>query len=233
MYQSVQGGGGSIFYNPCMHDYSKDYFTLVALEDGQFKITAQGCGASPMDSHYYSIDNGQTWTELPANTYTPTITAGNKVLWKNNMPTENMVGTFETTGSFDVEGNIMSLVYGDNFEGQTSLEGYTTLFEYLFYGSKVQSAENLILPATTLTHACYLEMFESCRSLTTAPALPATTLAEYCYAAMFNECTSLTTAPELPATVLALRCYENMFKGCTGLTTAPSVLPATTLAESC
>ena len=73
------------------------------------------------------------------------------------------------------------------------------------------------LPATTLDHRCYYEMFRGCSSLTTAPELPATTLADYCYFRMFSGCTSLTKAPELPATTLAEFCYFNMFAFCTKL----------------
>ena len=212
------GGGGSIFYNPLeKHDYSKDYFTLVALEDGKFKITSDRCGASQVESHYYSIDNGQTWTELPIGTDTPTISAGNKVLWKNNMPTGYMVGTFESTCNFDAQGNVMSLVYGDNFANQASLQGYNYALRGLFGDSNIKKANNLSLPATTLAINCYVAMFNGCTSLETAPELPATTLAQYCYSYMFYACTGLKTAPELPATTLNNYCYSSMFQGCTSL----------------
>lgn len=88
------------------------------------------------------------------------------------------------------------------------------------------------LPATTLANSCYAGMFKNCTSLTTAPELPATTLAKYCYDSMFSGCTSLTTAPELPATILANSCYRQMFDNCSNLTSAPS-LPATTLPDFC
>ena len=88
------------------------------------------------------------------------------------------------------------------------------------------------LPATTLESECYEEMFKGCTSLTTAPALPATTLANYCYEGMFFECSSLTEAPALPATTLAKFCYEGMFFECSSLTEAPA-LPATILEEYC
>ena len=60
-------------------------------------------------------------------------------------------------------------------------------------------------------------MFSRCTSLTTVPALPATTLAHGCYQNMFFGCTSLTTAPELPAETLADYCYADMFGDCTSL----------------
>lgn len=70
----------------------------------------------------------------------------------------------------------MSLIYGDNFENKTTM--FYGCFGSLFYNCKaLVSAENLILPANTLSNSCYLSMFGSCGNLTTAPELPATTLA--------------------------------------------------------
>ena len=109
----------------------------------------------------------------------------------------------------------MSLVYGDDFIGKTTI--YDRNFKMLFGYSGLISAENLILPATTLANSCYEYMFYNCTSLTQAPELPATTLANRCYHGMFYNCTSLTQAPELPATTLVEACYQAMFKGCTKL----------------
>ena len=86
-----------------------------------------------------------------------------------------------------------------------------------FNSSNVVDASNLILPATTLLHSCYHQMFYGCTSLTSAPELPATTLFPYCYASMFRGCTSLTAAPELPAETLRNNCYQQMFYGCSNL----------------
>ena len=119
---------------------------------------------------------------------------------------------------------------------KTSFENDRNCYEFPGYftsQTKLKSAGDLILSATTLTDYCYNQMFQGCTSLTTAPVLPATTLANACYMEMFQGCTSLTTAPELPATTLAQECYNNMFMGCSSLTTAPAILPATTLVEGC
>ena len=206
----------------------KDYLTFTALEDTTFKFTTNAL--------QYSLDDGTTWTTLDANTSTPTITAGNKILWKQTGLTPNVdngIGTFSSTGQFNVSGNIMSLYYDDDFGDKIDLTGKDYAFAYLFNGcSKLVNAENLILPATTLSDYCYYRMFQDCTSLTTAPELPATTLAYDCYEFMFESCTSLTTAPELPATTLATSCYYSMFKDCTSLTIAPE-LPATTLTQHC
>ena len=140
-----------------------------------------------------------------------------------------------TTGNCNVGGNIMSLLYGSNFTGnETAFPSGSTYTFYSLFSSNTHlvNASNLLLPAATLTHSCYNNMFHYCTSLTTAPALPATTLAQDCYGNMFDGCKSLTTAPALPATTLAQGCYGNMFMGCTSLATAPE-LPATTLANAC
>ena len=209
-----------VHYNPWT--YAEAYLTFVALEDGTFTLSGNAVS--------YSLDNGETWTELAANTASPTVTAGNKIMWKG---TSNGVGTFSATGNFDVQGNAMSLLFGDNFKGQTDLTGKDYAFYKLFNNNtKVVNAKNLSLPATTLASSCYSEMFYGCTSLTTAPELPAETLAQNCYQSMFGGCTSLTTAPELPATTLANSCYDSMFHNCTSLVSAPK-LPATRLVNSC
>ena len=210
-------------------DYSKTYLTFEAIQDTTFTFTRH--------SLQYSLDNGSTWTSLSSNTATPTINAGNKIIWKQISLTPDVnygLGTFSATGNFKVYGNIMSLYYGDNFVGQTSLAGKDYAYTKLFYNNTyLTDAENLILPATTLANSCYTSMFYGCASLTNAPLiLPATTLASSCYYEMFYNCTSLITTPELPAKTLANYCYGYMFRGCTSITSAPE-LPATTLTQYC
>ena len=241
-----------VHYNP-IPDYSKDYLTFVALENTTFTFTPTSGNAIS-----YSIDNGDNWIEGNS----VELTKGNKALWRGEMTpvAYSGVGTFSSTGRFEAQGNIMSLLFGNDFKGKTGLTGKDYAFSILFdSNSKLVNAQNLSLPATTLASSCYRGMFNGCTGLTSAPELPATilatycyndmffgctslvnapelpatTLADYCYSDMFLGCTSLETAPELPATTLADYCYSEMFNGCTGLTSAPSVLPATTLADSC
>lgn len=205
-------------------EYANRYLTFVAKGN---------CTFTTPNSAYYSTDSGTTWSSIAANATTPTITAGNKIMWKASASTFN--NRFLSTGRFDVEGNIMSLIYGDNFVNQTSLNGQRDTFKNLFSGNTdVVDAENLVLPATALTIECYMNMFLGCTSLVSTPKLPATSLsgASSCYAGMFAGCSSLTKAPALPAATLAFSCYDMMFYNCTSLTAAPE-LPATTLAMQC
>jgi len=225
---------GDVHYNPYVppHDYSQDYFTMVVTVGGDIKWS----GSTADNTLSYSRNNGDNWSAVTS-ADTISVAAGDKVLWKGTPTPKSSKGIGKFSGATDVrysvEGNAMSLLYGDNFKGQTSLSGKNYALYCLFVGNpNVTSAENLSLPATTLADYCYQHMFNGCTSLTTAPELPATTLTTYCYTNMFQGCTSLTTAPELPATVLAMYCYGYMFDGCTSLTTAPE-LPETTLANYC
>ena len=221
-----------IVWHRYRHKYEKDYLTFVAQEAGTFKFS----GSTSSNTLQYSLNDGETWTALAHDTNSPTVAAGGKILWKASGLTinpSNGVGKFVSSNRFEAEGNVMSLLYGDDFKGQTSLEGKVWAFACLFRASTgITTAENLILPATTLVYACYDGMFRGCTTLTTAPELPATVLDEYCYEGMFSGCTSLITPPELPATTLTRSCYMAMFVGCSSLTTAPE-LPATTLATYC
>lgn len=181
-------------------DWSTQYLTFKALESGTFKLSM------PRDLTFtsisYSTDSGSTWTTTNYNSgstltiTTPTITAGNKVLWKgvgNALATSTAnTSSFSSTCKFTANGNIMSLLYGDNFSGQVDLTGKDYVFSNLFINAVLLiSTVNLKLPATTLATSCYQGMFQGCTSLTTAPELPATTLVSNCYIQMFYSCSRL------------------------------------------
>ena len=216
--------------------YDTQYLTVRALSNGSVRWSGTTSG-SASNTLSYSTDSGATWSS-PSADVTVNVSSGDTIMWKGYCTpysTTFGIGVFVVGALIDleVEGNIMSLLYGDNFSGQTSLSGKDYVFSRLFTTcSKLKSSSNLVLPATTLSNGCYYGMFEGCGSLTTAPTLPATTLTYGCYEHMFFTCRALEVAPALPATTLAERCYDSMFNGCTSLEVAPS-LPATTLANSC
>ena len=221
-------------------DYT-DYMTLTGRGDGEIIINIPAeINSSYVTSLSYSKDKS-TWTDVIINdsvqTISITVTSWENVYLKGiakQLGKYNSFININASTFFDASGNIMSLLYGDDYNGKTSFpEGSEYIFNSLFSGNTyLMSAEQLILPATTLASSCYSSMFNGCTSLTTAPVLPATTLSGDCYRYMFQGCTSLTNAPELPATTLTDYCYDSMFKGCTTLTTAPE-LPATTLTYGC
>ena len=207
------------------HDYSQDYLTFEALESGTFRFSG--------NSVNYSLDDGATWTSLAANTSTPTVSAGEKIMFKASITpdVDSGVGRFSSTGNYNAMGNPYSLIDGDNFSGMTASTAYALYG--LFEGCNgLVSAENLSLQAQ-LAGYDYTYMFSGCTSLVNAPELPATGAAFHCYDGMFAGCTSLTTAPEVQFTSLATYCCQEMFMGCTSLTSVQSVLSSTIMFNSC
>lgn len=207
------------------HDYSLDYLTFVAETNN---VSFQLAGGVNGNTFQYSTDSGSTWNNVSIGQTTSSINAGDKIMFKASslsIGTENGIGTIRPSGSASVEGNIMSLVYGDNFSGQTSITNNFQLRKLFSGATNITSAENMVLPATTFTKQCYSQMFQGCTNLVTPPKAVGTETAtfngDYCFSDMFNGCTSLTKAPELPMTSLGTQCYWYMFQGCTSLATSP------------
>ena len=265
-YSGLTATGNVTAYQAAV-DFSTKPLTFNILSAGTINWVASRSDIAKTIE--YKLNDGE-WASITSNTDSsaPTITVkvGDKLQFRGNneryATSYSYYNSFNgSTASFEAEGNIMSLIYGDDFKNKLTISSeyaFLGLFEYCV---NLVSAENLVLPATTLANWCYYNMFYNCTSLTTAlkelpasvlksgcyygmfydctslttaPALPATKLADSCYSYMFSNCTSLTTAPELPANTLAKRCYSGMFSNCTSLTTVPSnLLPATTLADSC
>lgn len=243
-------------------DYYSQYFTIESLEDNNVVMLTKGTSTSVPDVTFYYSTDGTTWTSTN-DTTSWNLDKNDKIMLKAttnrlHSGSDQKWGGWSITGTktHNAYGNIMSLLYGDDFEDKTLVYSYS--FAYLFVGnSYLINTKNLklpnnattycyshmfdsctalatspTLPATTMQTGCYIDMFWNCFSLTTAPELPATTLAASCYTEMFRECRALVNAPVLPSTTLSYRCYYNMFSGCTSLVNAP-VLPATTLASYC
>ena len=227
----------TFFYKAILSDYKKPLtFNIISAGTIVWLVTQLG---ATQKSIKYKKNEGE-WYDITSNTGSSapsiSVSAGDVLQFKGDNATysygTSYYNRFVGTAKFEVEGNIMSLIDSQNFATATTLEISFTFCRLFYDCSGLTSAENLVLPATTLAEYCYYQMFFGCTSLTTAPKLPATTLTNYCYTRMFQGCTSLTTAPELPATTLVSQCYNYMFNGCASLTTVPE-LPATTLAYYC
>ena len=240
----------------CTSSYESRYLTLVAESDlvvfGDIEIGFNLPSTGYVDLFEYSVDDGETWETISysrdygRSTYSELIPKGKKVLLKNLKSSNTNTGNaFRILASsfFHLEGNVMSLIYGDNFVGKRTC-GYFRALTSVFKGNLfLTNIDNLVLPATSLSSQCYLEMFMNCKSLVTVPSdlLPATDLTpvdDYvstaCYGSMFKNCTSLTNVPRLPATTLSESCYVDMFEGCTSLESIPNdLLPATALTDTC
>ena len=197
--------------------YKKQYFTIESLGDGN-TIYLKAYDSAAAKTVSASTDNGETWVEYTSSvddngTALGTLNTGDKLLIKGEnaryAPSFLSWNQFKSTGQFEVYGNIMSLVSGDSFVNADTLTENYALYA-LFYGCpNITSAENLVLPATTLTENCYNAMFQGCTSLTTAPELSALNLATSCYNGMFSRCTSLNYIKCLANDISALECTYN------------------------
>lgn len=201
-----------VICNGCVYS-SVSYLTILALEDGlKVSLSTNAC--------QYCIDSDGNWIDLPAGTTTQSINQGQTLSFKGNLTPKSSkgIGTFSINKKCNLEGNCMSLLFGDDVANNNSLSGKNYAFYMLFQNctSIIQVSETF-LPATELSTYCYYQMFYMCTSLVNAPALPATTLASSCYLRMFYNCTNLTIAPELLATTLASSCYYGMFHSCSKL----------------
>lgn len=220
--------------------FAREYLTITSCYDDN--AISWKSSTSTTFTISWSKDK-QTWnsaTSSTGGTALATINCGERLYIKGNNSTYGANGYYNTlkgSKKYNVSGNIMSLVYEDNFATQKSLSD-TYTFNSLFRGeTRLVSISSLKLPATTLANYCYQGMFYDCTGLTNLPSglLPATTTKMYCYQSMFYECTGLTSIPTgfLPAKTLSNSCYRAMFYGC-GLSSVPSnLLPATTLKNSC
>ena len=142
--------------------------------------------------------DGVTWTQYDFN---PIPLAAGETLYlkgnnENGFSGEQRLCTFgdlssigmsntPSTGKFECHGNIMSLLYGDDFEDKTTIPS-ETCFGYLFF---------------------------NCSGLTTAPELPATTMTEMCYYGMFDGCTSLNHITMLATYISAYNCLNGWVNG--------------------
>lgn len=207
-------------------DKYANYMTIRALEDGLEAIVGSANG----EPIYYCIHSEGVWKK--ADMVTPAINAGDAISFKAEITPNSTFGcgNFDISKACSLEGNCMSLLYGDDVEGKPMKPyGFYSLFRYC---SKIKSVSEDFLPATTLAENCYHFMFSDCSSLTNAPKLPSMSLQPYCYYGMFYGCVSLVDAPTLPATTLQGHCYRYMFYGCSSLVNAPA-LPAKEVINYC
>lgn len=239
--------------------YLNQYLTFEALDSGTFTLTiGSGVSTSLLTSVSYSIDSGSTWTTTNniTNTQvvitTPTIAQGNKVLWKgigtamannqlvfgtaaaNRLP---LVSNFTSTGTYKISGNIMSLLYGDNFlTNKEFAEGSSHNFALLFYkasaDSKLVSAKNMVFPAKKCPDYAYFRIFQMNSGLEYSPTILANEVGTYGCGNLFYKCYALKTSPNrLACNLVGNSNYMYAFYGCTSLTKAPE-LPATTVPTS-
>lgn len=167
--------------------------------------------SAPSPSIQYSSDN-TTWTTLGSTStsgLTISVPANSKMYFRSNTTGwtyRTNYNIISASSSFNIGGNIMSLLYGSGFTGNEttfpSAGNGIIYLSHLFEGSTyLKDASKLLMPATTLVNNCYDNMFADCSALTTAPTLPATTVLPFCYRNMFYNCRKLNYVKCLATTV--------------------------------
>ena len=211
--------------------------TFEALEDGNISVWFHG--AVLEKPVVYSV-NGEAKQEITTDKDI-TVSKGDKVeFWSaNERLTQNDWNwglQIHPNSQCAVYGNVMSMITPDgNYHTNKTITKDFALYgllcgsyywddatEKFVFFTVAHDKYKLVLPATTLTTACYSHMLQE-TGFTEAPELPATELANYCYQHMFQECHNLTKVPKLPATELPEGCYGYMFQYCDGLIEAPAI----------
>lgn len=221
------------------HDYTKDYLTFEILSNNGV-IKWKASNESVAKTIEYSKDNGLTWNEITSTTAGASInvSSGDTIMFRGNNDSyssgHSVYNSFVgSTASFNVFGNVMSLINSTGFTTAKTITEKYALGNLFNSVNLLKSAENMVLPATSLNAGCYYRMFYGCEYMIAPPSIfPAMELTTNCYYQMFLNCKKIITATKLPATTLAAQCYYQMFQGCQALTTAPE-LPATTLVNNC
>lgn len=215
---------------------SSDYFSIEVITDGNFKWYFPSYDRLTI---YYRIDDSD-WQSFTYSTggsnqlNIPNLTAGQIVSFKGtntlyDYHDPDNIGAIRFTGTFNVKGNIRSLIEGDNFgtTGTIASEAFRSLFAN---NTGLINAKDLKICATEINTRSCISMFDGCTNLITAPSIPALSVGERGYEMMFRNCVSLTSTPELPALTLGQRAYNAMFKGCSNLVN-PAQLPCTNLSS--
>lgn len=237
-------------YVPPAHDYSQDYFTVAALDDGTIGFSAKNLRTINPQKYgvlKYSKDSGTTWVDVTNSTTLVNVVSGDEIIFKGYYggggKIECSLYEISSTCRIVSKGNIMSLIYLDDFIGQTDISdsylhhSFDGVFAALFRGcTMLINAEHMVLPATNLGAYCYSHMFDGCTNLLKAPSiLPSMSGKWFCYACMFQDCTSLTTSPNM--FIKSLYDFDGgyfkmMFSGCTSLSAVTCIATGQTAYDS-
>jgi hypothetical protein len=210
-------------------DYTEPFYVENITQNNETLSIQKDNNIAPTLTIEYSLDKS-TWSTLgntSTNSLTYSLNPGDKLYlrcnttkWADYIEGEGVTyGNNTITGVSKVGGNIMSLLYGNSFTGnEVALRDVQDEFKNIFSNNtSLQSADSLLLPATTLHLRSYMNMFENCTNLTSAPDLNPTILANDSCAQMFEGCSSLQHGPMIYAQKLESASCIQMFVNCTSL----------------
>lgn len=165
------------------------------------------------DGYYWHILGSTEDTEISnplATPLTATIPANGKLYlrcltnnWADAADVARGSNRITITSTCELGGNIMSLLYGQNFTGnETEFPTATTCIAGIFVNNAtITDASDLILPAQTLTPSCYENLFFGCSNLSGITCLATDLNAAYCLQNMLTDVAvngTLYKSPNLP-----------------------------------
>ena len=212
----------------------KDYFCFTALEKSAITWStvttpsSDGTTSPTYDEeiHLQYSKDGKTWTDWnnARESRRVSINKGSKLYVKGVNNTLSYSSNkyflfsnnddFWNLGSMKVSGNIMSLIYGEDFEDKTVIPS-KFCFGKLFREVSCIKEVDLKLPATTLSVSCYFQLFSMTFDVKKIKmTLPAVELVKNCYTQMLDVIIENT---DIDVTILAeniptnVTCMANMF----------------------
>ena len=202
-----------------------DYLCFTALEAGQFTLTIPAAVTPTYLSYVEWSKDGRTWNHTDNTSEAVTIdvqvASGDKVYWmgsaKKMSNTQDVYSNFASTCNFDASGNILSLLFADDFQSATAFLENNALTALFRNNTKLIHAHDITMPSFTRA-GCFLYMFGNCTNLVSAPDLPPLTVEGSSYYAFCDGCSSLQSVPTILATTVTGRyAMYRMFRNCTSL----------------
>lgn len=148
-----------------------EYFHIIARENSTVSF-------STLRDLQYSKDK-INWTDHVSTSASISANAGEKIYWRRKIstPASGQLGTFRGTGSWDIAGNLCSLLDGTNYKTMTSLIGWGSsgngIFENIIGNSfPAVDARQLYVTATSQSDAySYRNFFLENQTLIYGPTI--------------------------------------------------------------
>ena len=166
-------------------DMANEYFHIEMVEDGTITLTIPA--AVPNDDTRwvsYAVNDDKDdglWTQTSLsrsadNVITVEALAGQKVYWKGYIQrygtSTSVYSSFQVTGKFNVCGNIISMLRGDNWRVYENAENnYYVLVNLFKDNTTLVNANRLVLPFTSGNDYLYYGLFRNCVNLVSVPRM--------------------------------------------------------------
>lgn len=218
-----------------------NYFTVGATSNGTVKF--RGDINKSFDTFtIYVRKNGGNWTGVQVAQKTTTtiadLTAGDLLEMRCDDITKATypLNMFLFSCNASLSGNIMSLIWNDDFAGKTEFKRSDGRLSYLFSKNSdggTIDASRLIMPAMELPEYVYERLFYD-TPITAGPAeLPATSPSDFAYYQMFEQST-VSSVTKVKAVTPGEYAFDRMYASCDNLTDASGFYdPDMVLSEGC